>query len=332
MSQSANSFCFPYSTTRQAKRPSCSYVVLILRPILRFGKCIRKQRHLSEWLSGWTFQWISATGITAWTITNVTSSPMSSLSSLCHHKTLRNSIHGMFPAALSFTHRFHRYHEALYSSYRSSWRCKRISCLICEEACLVLKIFLENITSPVFLTLCPNVICDSVKYTEHVKRTTVTALNGVCALKRSGCTLYGFRAKLVYSGSLGWKNRDIRKRCSMWFHLVRLLLGDNKCEWRAILLHGRWSRQSPVSSSGTLFWRNHWLQVWHPLNVIRLFLMSLFISSSPSFPKVGKLATFSAPSPTRPYTPPDGVGISPQHLIISWHVPQQPCSVMRGCF
>ncbi|THH27795.1 hypothetical protein EUX98_g6392 [Antrodiella citrinella] len=46
----------------------------------------------------------------------------------------------------------------------------------------VLKIFLEN------------VIRDSVTYTEHAKRKTVTALDVVYALKRSGRTLYGFGA------------------------------------------------------------------------------------------------------------------------------------------
>ena len=36
------------------------------------------------------------------------------------------------------------------------------------------------------------VIRDSVTYTEHAKRKTVTALDVVYALKRSGRTLYGF--------------------------------------------------------------------------------------------------------------------------------------------
>ncbi|KAI0272748.1 histone-fold-containing protein [Gloeopeniophorella convolvens] len=35
---------------------------------------------------------------------------------------------------------------------------------------------------------------DSVTYTEHAKRKTVTALDVVYALKRSGRTLYGFGA------------------------------------------------------------------------------------------------------------------------------------------
>ncbi|PRQ77556.1 Histone-fold-containing protein, partial [Rhodotorula toruloides] len=57
---------------------------------------------------------------------------------------------------------------------------KRISGLIYEETRGVLKIFLENI------------IRDSVTYTEHAKRKTVTSLDVVYALKRAGKTLYGF--------------------------------------------------------------------------------------------------------------------------------------------
>ncbi|KAK6988985.1 hypothetical protein R3P38DRAFT_2572326, partial [Favolaschia claudopus] len=49
-----------------------------------------------------------------------------------------------------------------------------------EETRGVLKIFLEN------------VIRDTVTYSEHAKRRTVTALDVVYALKRSGRTLYGF--------------------------------------------------------------------------------------------------------------------------------------------
>ncbi|KAE9396364.1 histone-fold-containing protein [Gymnopus androsaceus JB14] len=60
---------------------------------------------------------------------------------------------------------------------------KRISGLIYEETRGVLKIFLENV--------CHS---DSVTYTEHAKRKTVTALDVVYALKRSGRTLYGFGA------------------------------------------------------------------------------------------------------------------------------------------
>ena len=49
---------------------------------------------------------------------------------------------------------------------------KRISALVYDETRLVLKSFLEN------------VIRDSVTYTEHAKRKTVTALDVVYALKR----------------------------------------------------------------------------------------------------------------------------------------------------
>ncbi|KAG5607715.1 hypothetical protein H5410_029207 [Solanum commersonii] len=57
---------------------------------------------------------------------------------------------------------------------------KRISGLIYEETRGVLKIFLEN------------VIRDSVTYTEHARRKTVTAMDVVYALKRQGRTLYGW--------------------------------------------------------------------------------------------------------------------------------------------
>jgi histone H3/H4 len=57
---------------------------------------------------------------------------------------------------------------------------KRISGLIYEETRGVLKVFLEN------------VIRDSVTYTEHARRKTVTAMDVVFALKRQGKTLYGF--------------------------------------------------------------------------------------------------------------------------------------------
>ena len=57
---------------------------------------------------------------------------------------------------------------------------KRISSLIYDETRAVLKGFLEN------------VIRDSVTYTEHARRKTVTALDVVYALKRQGRTLYGF--------------------------------------------------------------------------------------------------------------------------------------------
>ena len=57
---------------------------------------------------------------------------------------------------------------------------KRISGMMYDETRGVLKSFLEN------------VVRDSVTYTEHAKRKTVTALDVVYALKRQGKTLYGF--------------------------------------------------------------------------------------------------------------------------------------------
>jgi histone H3/H4 len=59
---------------------------------------------------------------------------------------------------------------------------KRISSLVYDEARGVLKVFLEN------------VIRDSVTYTEHARRKTVSALDVVYALKRQGRSLYGFGA------------------------------------------------------------------------------------------------------------------------------------------
>ncbi len=57
---------------------------------------------------------------------------------------------------------------------------KRISGMIYEEVRGVLKSFLET------------VIRDSVIYSEHAKRKTVTSLDVMYALKRQGRTLYGF--------------------------------------------------------------------------------------------------------------------------------------------
>ena len=57
---------------------------------------------------------------------------------------------------------------------------KRISGLIYEKTRDVHKVFLEN------------VIRDSVTYTEHARRKTVTAMDLVYALMRQGRILYGF--------------------------------------------------------------------------------------------------------------------------------------------
>ena len=57
---------------------------------------------------------------------------------------------------------------------------KRLSSLIYDESRAVLKNYLETI------------LRDTVAYTEHAKRKTVTALDVVYALKRQGKTIYGF--------------------------------------------------------------------------------------------------------------------------------------------
>ena len=57
---------------------------------------------------------------------------------------------------------------------------KRVSSLIYEELREVVKSFVEA------------VVKDSVAFTEHAKRRTVTALDVVYALKKRGRTLYGY--------------------------------------------------------------------------------------------------------------------------------------------
>jgi len=59
---------------------------------------------------------------------------------------------------------------------------KRISGLIYDETRGELKLFLES------------VFRESVTYTEHAKRKTVTSLDVIYALKRQGRTRYGFGA------------------------------------------------------------------------------------------------------------------------------------------
>merc|ERR1711990_970244 len=71
-------------------------------------------------------------------------------------------------------------HQARHQRLARRGGVKRISSLIYDETRVVLRHFLEN------------VIQDSVTYTEHAKRKTVTALDVVYALKRQGRTLYGF--------------------------------------------------------------------------------------------------------------------------------------------
>jgi histone H3/H4 len=83
-----------------------------------------------------------------------------------HRKVLRDNINGITKPAIR----------------RLARRAgvKRLSGLIYEETRGALKVFLEN------------VIRDTVTYTEHCRRKTVTALDVVSALKKQGRTIYGF--------------------------------------------------------------------------------------------------------------------------------------------
>ena len=60
--------------------------------------------------------------------------------------------------------------------------------------CLPLKHIPRTVPPSTADNSLENVIRDSVTYTEHAKRKTVTSLDVVYALKRQGRTLYGFGA------------------------------------------------------------------------------------------------------------------------------------------
>ena len=83
-----------------------------------------------------------------------------------HRKILRDSIEGVTKTAIRRLAR--------------RGGVKRISGLMYEEVRCLLKDFLTR------------VISDSVTYTEHARRKTVTNLDVVYALKRQGRVLYGF--------------------------------------------------------------------------------------------------------------------------------------------
>lgn len=83
-----------------------------------------------------------------------------------HRKTLRDNIQGITKPAIRRLAR--------------RGGVKRISAMIYDEVRQVLKSFLES------------VVRDSVTYTEHAQRKTVTAMDVVYALKRQGRTIYGF--------------------------------------------------------------------------------------------------------------------------------------------
>ena len=72
---------------------------------------------------------------------------------------------------------------------------KRISGMIYEETRGVLKTFLENI------------IRDAITYTEHARRSTVTAMDIVYSLKKNGRILYGFG-----EGQFHAKNKERTKK------------------------------------------------------------------------------------------------------------------------
>ncbi|XP_006022058.1 histone H4-like [Alligator sinensis] len=81
----------------------------------------------------------------------------------CHHKVLRDNIQGFINPSIC--------HLARHGSM------KHISSLIYKETHEVLKGFLENM------------IRDTVTYTEHAKRKTVTPMDVVYALKYQGRSL-----------------------------------------------------------------------------------------------------------------------------------------------
>lgn len=98
------------------------------------------------------------------------------------------------------------------------------------------------------LTYLDQVIRDSVTYTEHAKRKTVTALDVVYALKRSGRTLYGceyFRRDdegmitdvAVGSRRVGGHGR-FGQRCGrlVWLILCVVRLVDEEMVWFSLFV------------------------------------------------------------------------------------------------
>lgn len=83
-----------------------------------------------------------------------------------HRKIMRESIRGITKPAIRRIAR------------RAG--CKRIGGPVYEECRLVCKVFVSKI------------IRDAICYTEHARRKTVTCMDVIYALKRSGRTLYGF--------------------------------------------------------------------------------------------------------------------------------------------
>ena len=72
---------------------------------------------------------------------------------------------------------------------------KRISSFVYDDSRQVLKGFLEGIVK------------DTVTYTEHARRKTVTAMDVVYALKRQGRTIYGFGGWMIFMGLIFFSSR-----------------------------------------------------------------------------------------------------------------------------
>jgi histone H4 len=114
-----------------------------------------------------------------------------------HRKILRDNIQGEFclvHICSPSTHPIFRYHKTCYPSSCSSWWCQAYfwSHLRGDPWCPENLLGECELSIIVFVSPCllrhieQQVIRDSVTYTEHAKRKTVTSLDVVYALKRSG--------------------------------------------------------------------------------------------------------------------------------------------------
>ena len=102
---------------------------------------------------------------------------------------------------------------------------KRISGLIYEETRGVLKVFLEN------------VIRDSVTYTEHARRKTVTAMDVVYALKRQGKTLYGMYKMFIVGFHIAWSISLNNASSNSRYSFMLFLYEKASVDKRALALH-----------------------------------------------------------------------------------------------
>ncbi len=117
-----------------------------------------------------------------------------------HRRVLRNSVNGVSKAAIRRLARrggVQRISGLVYEETRGKMlgRCARIA-----SVCIVLNELQRTsigsralmIVAGVLRSFLANVLRDAIAYTEHGRRTTVTAFDVVYALKRQGRTLYGF--------------------------------------------------------------------------------------------------------------------------------------------